>query len=240
MIIFIIVPPGDQLFSQRTLHDLFCVTTVPRLICVVPESESQSWWGTRPWCELLTYDEYDLRAIRATILNEFEDEDVHVIARYDLALSRRLPRINRLTQCTKLDIQVLMKWIQETEYDHGSVSERHRNKTVSEKDTTIAAPSLLNFYRPETILGFDFLNSPETLIDQDLTLELLRAGHKNIVNHEFACRSVSTTQDITKEDAFELEHCHPGLVEAVEVRPGTWSVTSQWSRAYDTCSKTRR
>ncbi len=230
MIIFIIVPPGDQLFAQRTLHNLFG-DMLPRLICVVPEEEEIAWRQLRPWLELLTYDEYNLRVIRAMIQCEFEDEDIHVIARHDLALSRRLPHINRLSQCSKMDIQVLISWFNAQVCNHGSISEHRRNKSTLEKGKLVAAPSLLNFYRPAAV-DFEFIAAPETLIDQDLTLSLLRTGNENVVNYEFACRSVSEIV-VDREDAFELEKRHPGLVEAVEVKPGTWNVTCQWRQAYD-------
>lgn len=208
--------------------------SLPRVICIVPVEEEAGWHRVRPWVELLSYSEYDLRKIRQMVLNEFEDEDVHVIARHDLVLTRRLPSIGRLSQCTKLDIITLVEWIQHVSkvYHHGSVSERRKNKLAKEPQAHIAGPSLLNFYRPDTISGFCFLDAPETLADHDLTLWLLRGGYKNVVNYEFACRSVSPVV-VTKEDAFKLERRHPGLVEAVEWKPGKWGTSCQWRKAYD-------
>lgn len=224
MITFIIVPPGDRLFKQSTLHGLH---GVGRTVCIIPEEEEKRW-RIRP-VETISYSRWDLPSIRDMIQVEFENEDTHIVARDDLVLMRRLPHIGRLKQCTKRDIEVLMEWIQNQQCKHGSISDRRRNKEVWEQWTTITAPSSFNFYKPSDRI---FLDTPGTLIDEDLTLHLLRGGEKNVVNYEFACRR-NTTKEITKEDAFALEKIHPGFVEAVQRINGTWGVVCQWRKAFE-------
>lgn len=234
MIVFVIVPPGADMFNQRFMHD-FHHDDQPRTIYFVPKEVSQAWWEERPWCELMSYDTYDLRQIRQTILDEFFDEDIHVVTRYDVALSRRLPRIQRLSGCTFRDVSLMVGWIHVMSIDfaHGSISLREHNKKERLSLKIEAAPTSFNFYRPKDV-DFNFLDAPESLIDQDFTLAMLRRGFVNVVNYEFACRStVDKVVPINREDAFALEKRHPGLVEAVEVNPGMWSVTCKWRQAYD-------
>ena len=237
MIVFIIVPPspGTLLYRQRALHDFF---NIPRIVFLLPEADEAQWSHVRPNAEIVTYTTYDLRQIRDTILHEFAEEETHTICHYDVELTRRLPRIQRLSKCTKNDIHILLGYLQmqvsSSNVFHGSISQRAQNHKKPGIRSLIGRPTFLNFYSPSKVLeiGYDFLQAPETLIDEDLTLTLLRAGYANSINHEFASRVVGKQPEVTQADAFTLEGLHPGLVEAVD-RGNKWSVICQWRQAYE-------
>lgn len=127
MIFFIIVPPGDLLYQQKSLHSLH---GVGRTICLVPETEEWGWNKCRSNQEVIGYKEFDYRSIRDMIYHEFQEEDIHVVLPYDLVLSRRRPTTRRLSPCSKLDILKLAHWIENHTYAHGSISMHPRNKGI--------------------------------------------------------------------------------------------------------------
>lgn len=130
------------------------------------------------------------------------------------------------------------------------ISAREGNNRV-EQDITYCTRSMRMFMLDlEKVrkVGARF-DRTKTKEDMDMTLQLLRAGHKNAVFYKWANDHVSSnapggcalyrTLELMKEDAEVLAKLHPGFVKVVEKQTKTsWNgmkrtdVIVQWKKAY--------
>lgn len=134
---------------------------------------------------------------------------------------------------------------------HAGVSAREGNNRVEECRKTVTRMMRVLGYRPAEVLAtgarFDRLRTKQ---DFDMTLQLLRAGHPNLVKYDSAqdqggsqesggCATYRTPAMMT-EDAERLAQLHPGFVKVVrKFTKGAWGggervdVQMAWKKAYE-------
>lgn len=134
-------------------------------------------------------------------------------------------------------------------YSHVGVSARQGNNRVEEDRKEIARMTgftACNVPKVREVARYDRMVVQE---DLDFTLQLLRAGHPNLVFYDFCynqpgsntkggCSSFRTLE-VQEEAAHKLAELHPGFVKVVEKETKTsWNgkkrtdVTVYWKKAY--------
>ena len=149
------------------------------------------------------------------------------------------------------DMFFMLDEMLQTGYLHAGISAREGNNH-NEKDFAVNTRMMrVLAYQPAKVLKtgarFDRLRTKQ---DFDMTLQLLRLGHKNIVRYDFAqdqggsqtsggCATYRTPQ-MMAEDAENLRQLHPDFVKVVEkTTKGAWGggkrvdVTIAWKKAYE-------
>lgn len=134
---------------------------------------------------------------------------------------------------------------------HAGISAREGNNRVEKNRKTVTRMMRVLAYRPTEVLAtgarFDRIRTKQ---DFDFCLQLLRAGHPNLVKYDSAqdqggsqesggCATYRTPQ-MMAEDAENLRALHPDFVKVVKkVTKGSWGggervdVTIQWRKAFE-------
>jgi hypothetical protein len=138
-------------------------------------------------------------------------------------------------------------------YTHVGVSAREGNNRVNSSNKEIARMMRILAYDKQKVLEvggrFDRIDTKQ---DFDITLQLLRRGHKNLVLYDFAHNqpgsnntggcSVYRDSEMMNRCSHELEELHPEFVKVVEKTTKTsWGggvrtdVRIAWKKAYESC-----
>lgn len=172
----------------------------------------------------------------------------------DLRFAIRRDGSTKLYQADADEIDAQLRWLENMlhTYIHAGWSARQGNNNV--EDPVICTARMM------FVLGYDCgairelvasgkvqLNRVRTREDMELTVQLLKLGHNNVVNFVIAADQVSgfaakggcseeRTIDSTSEDAEAFAALHPGIVKVVEKSykgsPNRKEVIVQWKKAY--------
>lgn len=203
-----------------------------------------------------------LSPTRQWILENAKAEKI-VMLDDDLAFYRRKSKADwHLRYCNEDDLWDLVDWFDSAldKYSHVGVSAREGNNRIERLEVENTRMMRCLGYNRKKVLktGARFDRLP-TKQDFDMTLQLLRKGHANLVSFEFAqgqwngsqaeggC-SVYRTEQMMTESAEALAKLHPGFVKLREKTTKTaWKslggvridVTCYWQKAFQS-SKTLR
>ena len=171
-------------------------------------------------------------------------------------LIRRDDHAWRLRGATYEEIKSMFQEIDEflSMYTHVAVSMREGNNWVTDDNKLIGRGIRLVAYNGVALskLGVEFRPEVEGREDLDITLQLLRAGHPNLILHNYAQgqRGSNTTGGLSgtearqeeemKRTAEKLAELHPNFVKAVQKTTKTawggqprWDVNIQWKKAFE-------
>jgi hypothetical protein len=166
---------------------------------------------------------------RTWILENIECQKM-VMLDDDLAFAIRRYRENgKISQC-KPTTEETDYWLSELskmldQYVHAGFSARQFNNAKPKGWLRNSRMMYSLGYQPKTILKDCLLGRIETREDMDITLQLFKKGHPNMVCSEFCHDQVYNTEggcsltrtlDSSNADAEKLSELHPGLVRVVE------------------------
>ena len=212
--------------GKYTLHHRGHLTVLP------PEIESIA--PTRQW-----------------ILDNAEDDKILMIDD-DFRFSCRSPGMGtKLFPCLDIDIEDMIEILDTmlSEYSHVAVSARQGNNHVKESAKVVGRGTGFTGCRVSAVRDIARYDRMVVQEDLDFTLQLLRAGHPNLVLYSYAynqsgsntkggCSSFRTMA-VQKAAAERLAELHPGFVKVVQKKTkGSWGgqertdVTVYWKKAF--------
>lgn len=218
-------------------------------ILVLPDN-IRSVAPTRQWI----IDNHDIKTTKYLVML---DDDI----RFDL---RRKDDPGKFTTAFEQDILNLFKTLKQmlSKYTHAGVisregGNRHHKALMATRMCRVLAYNVPELRKSGAKFNRPLKQAPHekfTMEDFDITLQLLRAGHANIVltdwiqgqgssNAKGGC-SEYRTLDIHAQSAKTLAALHPGFVKVVEKTTKTaWGgatrldVIVQWKRAYESSKR---
>jgi hypothetical protein len=264
----IVIPSKGRADNQITLASLRAADVLDRTLICVTQDEAEEYRLRNRDVEIVAVpdDVVGIAAKRKWILLDLSkqrsaryvlmaDDDLTFCRRVNVA-SAKLETIRDKASLRRL-LQTLESWLVNDNFVHVGLSARYMNH--AKRGPFAECASMAQFCAHDCVVLAELVAADKLELgriplmeDVDLTLQLLRLGHRNRVSHEFACGQPAShapggcssyrTPDMQRQAAELLAQFHPGLVRVVTKRsaehsPG-WKgmkerrdVVIQWKKA---------
>jgi len=247
--------------SQPTLKALMETRYAPNVWLVVQEKEAEAYYKAHPDANIriLPADITMLSPTRQHLLYNTPADKI-ILMDDDLTFSGRSGQPMEV-RLLPLGAEGLENMIAEVEghlndWTHVGISAREGNNRVSEYTQEVGRMMRVLAYDVEVVtkIGARF-DRIDTKQDFDMTLQLLRAGHPNLIMFNYAHNQPGSQkeggcaayrdEEMMARCSYELANLHPGFVKVVaKETKSSWGggirtdVRISWKKAYEDSTRT--